>query len=174
ENESKPVIPLKRWYYMAASLVLLIVASAVWWQYYPNPGDEVFVSYYQPYPDVLTSRGDGGSLLNEGMVYYEQGEYPRAIDRFEDYLKDNNDDHVRFYLAQANMANEHYEEAAQLFEVLNNLDEFGLREASEWYLTLIYLKTGQREKAKSILQKIESSANHAYGTQARQVLNQIY
>ena len=139
----------------------------------PGQNDQLFAAYFKPHPDVLTSRGANESLLNEAMVAYESANYQRAESLFEQVLDEGESVEVRFYLAQTYLATGEYEPARQLLVALQRTDRFSLKEASQWYLALAYLGQDDLESAVTLLQEIQASPNHAYGTQSMQLLKRI-
>lgn len=177
-DEQVRTLSFSRWYYWAAAVAVIMVATISWWQLSPGQNEQLYTAYFQPYPDVLTSRGENENALNTAMIAYESGEYSEAITLFRQLLEGNGSteaqgNELRFYLAQAYLSTESYDLAQQLLEDLQNVDQFGLKEASQWYLALAYLKQGDSDTAVRLLQQIKASPNHAYGAQSLQLLKQM-
>lgn len=174
ESQTK-VIPFKKWYMVAATILLLIVAAFSWWKFglQESTGD-LYASYYQPYPDILTSRGSGERDLNEALFSYEAGNYDVAIEKFDQILADDqNNSELRFYLGQAYLANNEVNNAQIIFTSLLTEKSFALSDANQWYLALAYLKSGNIESTKEILLRINSDTNHTYKEKSKQLLDRL-
>ncbi|MEL6557532.1 MAG: tetratricopeptide repeat protein [Bacteroidota bacterium] len=174
ETETK-VVPLKRWYMIAATISLLMVAAFSWWKFgIQDSSEDLYASYYQPYPDILTSRGAGETLMSEALYSYESGNYDLAIDKLNQVLADDQDNsELRFYLGQAYLANSDAINAQAVFKALINEKNFALSDASQWYLALAYLKTGDTIAAKEMLQQINRDTNHAYREKSKQLIERL-
>lgn len=175
-EKNTKIVPLKSWYMIAATISLLIVAVLGWWKFgMQDSSEELYASYYQPYPDILTSRGSSGeTLLNEALYYYESGNYELAIEKLNKVLADDQDNNeLRFYLGQAYLANNDALKAQTVFRSLLDQNNFALYDASEWYLALASLKTGNIIATKEVLQQINRNTNHAYREKSKQLIERL-
>ena len=175
ENEAK-VIPVRsKWYMMAAAIALLILAMIGVRQFSNETTDEeIIASYYAPYPDVITDRGNGEQLLNEGLYLYESGEYTGAITSLRKYITEHNQKkEVLFYLGQAYLANGQAGEALEIFNTLSEEENFKLSEANEWFRAIACFKLDNKETAKEILQQIRRNTDHAYRERSENLLEEL-
>ncbi len=158
------VVPLKKWYLIAATISMVLIATISWWRMTsPESSEGLYAGYYEPYPDIITSRGSGDELLNEGLFSYESGAYEQATIYLKNYLvTDKENKEVLFYLGQAYLANDEPANALEIFKSLEQESEFSLKQANQWYLALTQLKLKNKESAKDILQLIIRNTNHAY------------
>ncbi len=165
----------KNWFGLGlAASVSLIIMIGAWWMFLSKPSnEEIFASYYKAYPNVVSDRGDNNEL-NEGLFEYSLKNYQTAENKLNKYLKDHPENlQVLFYLGQSQLAVGNTEKAIHVFEELLKKGQFPLNDATEWYLSLAYLKEGQNIKTIELLNLITLDNNHAYGTQAEQLLKTI-
>ncbi len=113
-------------------------------------------------------------ILFDAMQSYENKKYTEAILLFDSYLIINpNDAQGLYFGGMSYYENHNYKKAIPLLEKFlkqkssiiyqkNNQD-------AEWYLTNSYLQTNQKQKAKTLLEKIANS-NHTYSNQAKSLL----
>lgn len=172
EHETKVITINKRWYLVAAAVTFLILSVIGLSRYGGTATEqEMFASYYEPYPDIITNRGSGQQLLNKGLYEYESGNYEEAIAAIRAYLSDHREQNeVRFYLAQAYLANNETGKALDIFNILQEEENFKLKEANEWYTALTYLKLENKNTAKELLQQIQRNTNHAYRERSEKLL----
>lgn len=166
---------LGSWYLVAASISVILVAVIGFWALNDKDStQQLYSAYYEAYPDVITSRAGDSNKLKEALYAYESEAYVDAELMLKELArKDPDDREAQFYLAQTLMARGKIDEAKEIFHVLKNTTGFSLREASAWYLALSYLKMEKNQEAKEELQKIIAYTNHAYGTQARELIKKL-
>ncbi len=126
---------------------------------------------YSPYE--ITGKRGFNEELNKAIKFYNSGQYDSAVVRFEKLLKNpiNNEniDFILFYLANSYLAlaftgneEEELKKAQEYFEFLINDMENEYIEQSKWYLSLTYLKSGEKEKCKEILNQIIKNKSYNY------------
>lgn len=173
--EGGKVISLKRWYMIAATISVILVAAISWWRLSPpESAENLYISYYEPYPDILTSRGSGEKLLNEGLYSYESGDYKESIGYLKNYLVTNKEHkEVLFYLGQAYLANDEPVNALRIFKDLEQENKFTLKEANQWYLALTHLKLKDTSSVNETLQQIIGDTNHAYRERSEKLIKKL-
>jgi len=139
---------------IAASLLVLVVT----WIIYFNDGSEeqLFADNFQPYPDVVSVRGETSTTFTKGMKYYSSGKYELAIKNLN--IEASSDNHFvegAFYSGISLLALNKGNEAIGKFEkVIDRKTRF--LPQLRWYLGLSYLLNSEIEKAKDIFIQIES------------------
>lgn len=130
---------------------------------------------------MLSTRGGSGDdkehaslrMIREGMEYYNNKEYDKAIPIFQEYLEKNKEasdyNQIQFYLAVSFLSQGETERSAKLLEQLAKVTDQNLQEDAKWYLSLAYARTGDTEKAKAQLQDLASSER--YGAKAEKILD---
>jgi len=115
---------------------------------------EKFVS-----PGLLLSVEDDNTW-NKAISFYSNGNYIQAE---QELLKiGNRNVEQELYLALSGMYKEspNFEKSIRIFErILDHPDNVD-QDATSWYLTIAYLKNGQKNLAKQILEKIASSDHY--------------
>ncbi len=141
---------------IAASVALLLTFGIL-----PSQLDQgqLFDQYYSPLEaSDYSQRGQSNVLYNDlalGINYYMDGDYQRSIEKFSELAPAPEvQSEVRFFTALSYLGLEQYQASQTILE-------FGLGADSRyqaeilWYLSLCYLKTGEPDKAKALLMKLE-------------------
>ena len=98
-------------------------------------------------------------------------DYQKAADGFKALLKEKPEPGVLLLLGNANLMLGNIEEAQNNFlTLIKNFDE--LDGQAKWYLGLSYLKQGQKEKAKLILQEL-GDPEITYSKKANELLKEV-
>jgi len=154
--EDPKIVPMhtsRKWYYIAAASVAALLMVAVFFR--PQPSSQkLFAENFQPYPNVFepTVRGTNEvTKRSEAFQAYEQGDYSRAVVLFNQLLKEKKEPGILLLNGNANLMLGNVEEAKNNFITLNaDFDELDIQ--SKWFLSLCYLKSGDMEHAKPILE----------------------
>ena len=160
-----------------AAVIILIAVPAIYHLTQGNPtSEELFLSYYQPYEELITTRGYDDSdslsmLLIEGMEAYNRKSYGECSQLLESYLARQSDARVSLYLAIAQLELNQAESAEANFQLAREDPLF--REQAQWYQALSYLKFTNLEKAKDVLEDIVSQEGHYRNTEAGKLLKEI-
>lgn len=134
---------------------------------------ELFASYYEPYENLIISRGEGDDIiLKRAMDAYDNQNYQRAVSLLQPYLEANpNEMSAALYLGIAQMELSNYGEAeSHLMEALN--DPLYQQQA-DWYLALLYLRMDEVSKLSKTLQKIITMGDHYKEKEAREILGSL-
>ena len=115
-----------------------------------NP-EELFLSYYAPLTSINTVMRSADSNSVEGyqraIELYQQGHYNLAAEKFNEiYLENAYHISARFFEGIARIELAQYDSAISLLhEVVSQPGEY-ITDA-QWYLALLYLRTGNKERA---------------------------
>jgi len=137
-EERTVTIGARRWYLIAASISVILVAAIGFWKLNSNESaQELYAAYYEAYPDVITNRGGNSNELNKALYAYESGVYAEAESMLKEFSQDDgNYREAQFYLGQTFMASGKTDKAIEIYRVLKDDTGFTLKEASAWYLAL--------------------------------------
>jgi tetratricopeptide (TPR) repeat protein len=176
EKQLNRIFPLSRKYVtlMAASVTILIMIAASVYLLVPKTytNDRLFTMYYKSNQIPIERSSD--SYLFEALRFYQQKEYPSAIDLFNEVLvTDPDNSAVRFYLAISYIETNRINEALNNLELIIHQDKNGYSERAQWYLGLCMLKNNQTEQAIAQFRKIASDSNNYYKLDALKVLSQV-
>jgi hypothetical protein len=136
---------------------------------------DLYLKNFEPYPNVFepTQRGDNAVADKRALAFslYEQKNYERAAALFTELLTEKKEPEILLLLGNANMVLNRDEEAKNNFLTLIR-DFDALDEQAKWYLSLIYLKSGEREKAKVIWQELGDPKIN-YSEKAKKLLDEV-
>ena len=180
EAPQAKVVSLKResrrsWMtYAAAAAVALLFAAF----FLLRPGAQndavLAMASFEPYDNIaftITKGGTDEADRAAAYIAYERGDYATAEQAFQALPAPGNAD--RFYLAQSLLAQEKFAEAVAVLDQLAGLDDFNLHEESEYYAALARLGLGERDRARTALERITTDANHASYSDAVNLLEEL-
>ena len=173
-DQSFPIASgIKGWYYYAAAAVVaLLVAVAVLLPGKENT-DELFAAYFTPYPNVVQPllRGNESTERAEAFQEYEQKNYVAAAEGFKELLDRKEEPGILLLLGNSNLMLGKSEEAQENFiTLIRNYDEFDLQ--AKWFLSLSYLKSGDTESARKILEEL-GETEVSYAAKAKELLEKV-
>ncbi|MBP2831748.1 hypothetical protein J8281_06060 [Aquimarina sp. U1-2] len=137
---------------IAASIVIILgIASFFWYTFdSQNRTQELYATYYQPFPAEDITRGKPITELQDVVSSYVNQNYTRVIEALEN--KANINDQYKLYLGNSYMNTNTEQKAILLFESIP--EDSPYYENSRWYLLLTYLKLGKIQKMKPLLNAI--------------------
>ena len=159
---------------IAASIAvfLLVGASFLFNMNDPLTNQELFGQYYTTESSILNVRSGNTadfSPLNEGMQYFEQKHYDKALNAFK---LDADNVVVKLYSGFSYMELQQYDQAISEFEDIIDQNDNLFIDQAEWNLGLCYIITNNTDQAKEILTKITNS-NTIYNIRAQQLLEDM-
>ncbi|SHJ95235.1 tetratricopeptide repeat protein [Pseudozobellia thermophila] len=150
----KPSLGYRKWA-MAASIALLIGLGWLGYNTFSGPDyGGLYDENFQEYPNTVyaITRGEttDDSLERKAFLAYETNDNVRAVSLFTELKATKNTETVNFYLAQSFLKNKQPEKAIPLLnEIIGKKGEFAPQ--ALWYGALAYLKTGEEDRAVSLL-----------------------
>lgn len=164
KKQETKVVTMPRLLWIAAASIVVVGAS-LWFFTFKTPSNEdLFTQNFQVYPNVIapsvrgTSTTEGDKKL--AFEFYEQEKYKEAVGVFEKIAKETNEEYPAFYVGQCYMALGDYQKAISSFSGAVLTDEkFPFDTQRKWYLALAYLKIGDKENAKLILELLTNYEN---------------
>jgi hypothetical protein len=162
------------WKPMAVAATLTILMTGYFIMNRPVKPEELFAQYFQTYPNVFepTVRGnDPADKRSEAFGAYDRGDYKTAVTLFEQLLKDKEEPGILILLGNANLVLGNVEAAQTNFlTLIKDFDE--LDGQAKWFLGLSYLKQGNEEKARLILQEL-GDPEFTYSKKAKELLKNV-
>ncbi len=149
---------------IAATILILLISVFTYMQKSKSP-EELYFTYLDS-SEILSLIPRGGNLdksLVSAQDLFESKKYEDALIVFDELLKSNSKHRatILLYKGIAEMEIGNNDEAIKSFDMLI---ESNLIDATKgyWYKALLYLKLGDAQKAKVLLEKIKSEAlyNH--------------
>lgn len=159
---------------VAAALVVLIVTGGLLGSFLTNnttTNQSLYTEYFNPETSLLSVRSNESidSNLKEGMFYFEQGKFEKAISIFQ---TEPNDLLGKLYTGFSYMKLEKYVKAESQFNDIIEDEDNLLVDQAEWNLGLCYLNSGQQMEAKEVFKKI-STGNTIYNKDADLILSEM-
>ena len=175
-DQANPAGPrIKTWYYYAAAAVVTLLISVTFFLFpSQHTSEDLFASYFTAYPNVFepTMRGtDMTTDRTEAFQAYEQKDYQKAAELFTALLAEEKDPEVLLLLGNSNLMLGRTAEAQQNFVTLiQDFDDLDI--PAKWYLSLSYLKSGDRENARKILAEL-GETEVSYASKAKELLDKV-
>ncbi|MCP9770778.1 hypothetical protein EGI22_22975 [Lacihabitans sp. LS3-19] len=164
----------KVWRFAAAAVVLILAAFGIYkYQTDGKNTQDLYLAYHQPYPNIVAPnvRGENTEgIKNEAFKAYEAENYQEAIRLFSQ-IKD--EEFAIFYTAISYLELNENQKAIEILKS-NKFSEtpFPFETYNKWYLALAYLKTGQKNEAKTILEDLTKTDN-PQKQKAQELLNEL-
>lgn len=175
EPEAAITRVLHYWKPLAAAAAILLTVTFVFLLNRSESTEELFARNFEPYPNVFepTQRGNNSAADKRASAFamYEQKNYEGAAAMFNELLLEKKEPEILLLLGNANMVLNRDEEAKNNFLTLIR-DFDALDEQAKWFLSLIYLKSGDREKAKVIWEEL-GDPKITYSEKAKKLLNEV-
>ncbi len=149
-------IKLKRFrkivrYVSAAVIILgftgyLIVTSG-------SSSEKLFAKHFAPDPGLPTTMSNSSNFeFYDAMVNYKQGDYDRALKKWEAlYNSNQNNDTLIYFIGVTHLADGREQEAIQILEDLSIAGQNSFENETNYYLGMAHLKANNVEEAKKYL-----------------------
>jgi hypothetical protein len=177
EGDSGEVTPRSRtlrWYYVAASLSVIVIAAGILLTNMGTDYAKVSSLHFKPYQHLPTStRGgtDDQNALERIIQDYDQGNYNETIQQIQALDPGDQTELSNFILANSYQAIDEFQKAITLYDGI--IKSHGLFEyPSRWYVALCYLSIDQYGKAKPLLEELAAS-NSSYSREAKDLLKDL-
>ncbi len=163
-NYKRIIVPLS----IAASF-LLVIGFAFLLNQSPDY-NRIYDQYYEPFPNLISMRGDSEETMEKVSELYSNKEYREAIPILME-LANSGEERASFYLAASYLELDQYEKAKDAFE--SHLEQYDyLNTQAKWYLALCYLRLDRIDESKEILNGIVDN-NKEFADQGKELLNEI-
>jgi len=116
---------------------------------------QLYATYFQPDPGLPTTMSSSTDFLFfEAMVFYKQGDYEKAITKWDPLLKEKpKNDTLNYFLGVAHLANENEDEAITFLQWASEHQQSRFLSDIYHYLGMAHLKQGDEERALIALRK---------------------
>ncbi len=148
-SEQKTKLFSLRWL-LAASVLFIVATTTLWFMLSDNHNQKVYSSYYKPDPGLMTvmSSGNSNYTFEKAMVEYKNGQYSKALTAWTQLLREKpNNDTLLYFIGAALQATADYEGAIPYLQAIADDEQSSFQKDACWYLGLIYLQKGEKEKA---------------------------
>lgn len=161
---------------VAAAAILLLFFGLKGSFSTPQASEELFAQYYQSQTlsGLRSIDSETYSTWKEAAALYNNGDFEAAIPLMEQLVLDSlfeEQAKLRYFLAMSYMEVDKCSEAANTLDQVPDGSAFAAH--VEWYQALCKLKTGQRDDAVKMLQKIASRQIHIHKKEAEALLIEL-
>ncbi len=167
--------PAKKWYYAAAAATIgILILGKVLLNSFTETPDQLFEAYFTVYPNTFEPTVRGNTAITkrtQAFSAYDQGDYQNAAILFRELMESTKEPGILLLLGNTNLILGNVEEAKGNFTTLNqDFDEFDIQ--SKWYLSLCYLKSGDVERARTMLKEL-GDTEITYANKAKELLEKV-
>ncbi len=157
----------------AAIITLFIIFRTLLPPYNP---EKLFNTYYEPMsilsPVTRNSDPDMNGNYIQAIEKYRLGDYQGAVTGFSDAMEsDNSAIEPQFFMGLTELELGNFGPAANLLTGVTN-SYSGYSKDAQWYLGLIYLKTGEEEKALTCF-KLLTQSQSSYRERAEKIVRRL-
>ncbi|MEL6639416.1 MAG: hypothetical protein AAFR05_21905 [Bacteroidota bacterium] len=153
--------------------IVLMLSSVYFWSRSIDRTASVDAAYLEPLemdlPFMVDPAEEGP--LNRAIQAYRVADYKSATSGFNQYLQSHRDINARLYLSVAQLMVGQNEAALSNLKVVLGQSKGSVRAASQWYLALAELQTGQQIEARLLLKNLR--ADDVYGIRAQELLAEL-
>jgi hypothetical protein len=158
---------------VAASVIILFVALGAFYLVNGTSKTDLYASYYEPYENVLKTRGNERLEWAKAMMYYDKKEFENAKTEF---LTFNDEEKAKplynLYLGIVHLELDELENAGTQFRSLLAKDNQYFNEHAKWYLSLLAIKNNNNSKAIEYLSQLTKESNF-YKERAQELLDKL-
>lgn len=138
--------------------------------------EKIYTQNFEPYPNIVVPTvrdvNTSGSDIEKAFRYYDNHDYAKAAAAFKKIFDADKTGYTNFYYAISLMADQQVENAIEALENPGWEIPERYQNQTDWYLALGYLKTQNKEKAITYLDKV-IKADGAMAEQARKIVKEI-
>lgn len=145
----------------AAAVIFIALFVSLFYNFWNVPplNEELYASYYQPFPADPNVRGGDLMNKNSGMNEYRDENYKSAIPLFESAIKaTGGPQRLNLFLGICYLETGDFSNAEMSFKDAASIQDAILRQNAEWYLAMTYLKANDLNNCVAQLQKIATSS----------------
>lgn len=162
------------WYFAAAAAVAVFVVTSLWLVPQRETPEELFQAYFVPVVNAFETSKRGLPETSErpaAYSYYDAQNFQMAADLFGDMLKQGQTPELLLLSANANLAIGNADVAKEnLMVLIRDYDEMDM--PAKWYLSLCYLKQGDVEQARTVLEEL-GRTEVSYTSKAKELLKKV-
>lgn len=174
-NTKEKSNPNKYLKYLVGLLLIVALGILLFWAFNKNNQvDQLYAATYETYPAQEIQRG---KIEQQNIDYiaamelYRNGDYEAALNGFK--ALDMNDQSLNLYIGVSQMELEQFSDAQSSLIKVKSSTDVGIRQAAEWYETLILLKTGDETGFNSAVKNIIDDESHLFNRKAKELQSKL-
>jgi len=176
EQDQRKKYFYKKYFFYAAATILFAGFIAI---QLISPGifshKNIYSEYYSKFQQDIQVRSvaeESSDALSAGLYHYYNNEYAQSIEELTDYIAKDPIPLAYFYRGLSEQENGNFRDAINDYSIVMNSEFNYYQEHSNWYLGLCYIKLGEYEKAKDILNNITSDS--VYSDEAAKIIKFLH
>ena len=173
EGKIRSLSPRILWQWASAAAIVLGSLSVYYYMSQTSVEERIYLTYFEDFPNIVdpVQRDTPGQSV--GFIAYQNGQYQDALEIFSQLeQEDPSAIYTTFYKGICAMHLEDWSTAIQAFEKVRSAGDQRFVEAATWYVSLAYLRDGNRDIAKLILESITEIPGN-FRTEAQAILDQL-
>lgn len=177
KDRQKPSSPFKSWLFSGIAACLIVITGFfLWINLSMNPGEKLFKSYYETYPNLVapTVRGDQESTLkSDAFLAFDNGDFENAASLFDRLQNEAGGDYAAFYSGICQLELGRPEKAIPLFQKVNENASQPDKITAIWFEALGYFLLNKLPEGKSLMTKVAASPGHPLQNRAQEILEKL-
>ena len=174
EEEKIEKSPLFSSWRIAAGIIVVIGLSLYFYLNSQTSGATLYNQFYSVFPAEELSRGDHIDEKLKGLIdTYRNEDYKGFIENINTAVHDSlliQQQQLKLYLGNSFLKTGNYKKAVETFQSVDSLNTYF--ENAQWYLALSYLKLGDKNQARAILERLVPK-NGIYTNRASDLLKEL-
>ena len=138
-----------------AAAAVIVIAIGSFWFLSGSSNDRLYDDFFKPDPGLATTMSSSDNYdFYDAMVNYKQGDYKKAIDKWEVlHQKNPENDTLNYFLGVANLAEKNTDKAILFLKETAMQKESVFSDDANYYLGLAHIKIKDFEAAKRDLKR---------------------
>ncbi|WP_299554674.1 hypothetical protein [Seonamhaeicola sp.] len=166
-------IPRINWKSAAVFVILISLISLVYFQNLSSGKNDLFASYYVPYPMEDLTRGEeisSHASFNKLALNYKNEDYEKVIKILENKAETAASDQLKLYLGNSYLNVNKEDKAIKVFQSID--EESAFYDDARWFLALTYVKMNKVNKAIPVLKEL-NAYNNLYTGKASELIKAL-
>ncbi len=173
EGKIRSLSPRILWQWASVAAIVLGSLGVYYYLSQTSVEERIYLTYFEDFPNIVDPVQRDTPGQSEGFIAYQNGQYQEALEIFSEMeQEDPTAIYTTFYKGICAMHLEDWSLAIQAFEKVRSAGDQRFVEAATWYVSLAYLRSGNRDRATLILESITEAPGN-FRTEARAILDQL-
>ncbi len=173
KSKTQPGTGWKSWLFSGvAACVIVLGGLFLWTNLSMTPGQKIYKSYYEAYPNLIapTVRGESqANLKSDAFLAFDNQEYEKAAVLFENLRQEPNSEYAVFYLGICQLELGRPEKAIPLFQQVQEDAANPDKITANWYEALGYFQLNKLEEGKALVRQVATAEGHALQAKAKEL-----
>lgn len=176
-QKPSPNTSWKSWVFSGAAACVIVLAGLfLWTNLSMTPGEKIYKSYYETYPNLIapTVRGESQtSLMTDAFLAFDNQDFEKASVLFENLQQEPNSEFAIFYQGICQLELGRPEKAIPLLlkvkEDAVNPDKI----TATWYAALGYFQLNKLEEGTKAVKQVAEAEGHPFQSKAQELAQML-